>query len=145
MSAQWTHTFRLSLDALSRAAALVEVFGQQEAWEPELVFQMQLAIDEVGTNLMEHDMAAHAVSMEIALVSSACTVVLHIVDDGNPFNPLRDAPPPDISLSLADRPLGGLGLHLIQTLMDEESYRWEHGKNHLTLVKHRATRQAPSV
>ncbi len=145
MSARWTAQFRLSLDELSRVSAQVAAFGQQEAWAPDLLFQVQLAIEEVGTNIVEHGAAAQAISMEISLTSDASAVVLRIVDDGNPFNPLQEAPLPDISLSLADRPIGGLGLHLIQTLMDAESYQREHGKNHLTLVKHRAPGQVPSL
>ena len=145
MSAQWTAQCRISLDELSQVSAQVEAFGQQEAWTPELIFQVQLAIDEVGTNIVEHGTAAHATFMEISLTSDASTVVLHIVDDGNPFNPLQEAPLPDVSLSLTDRPIGGLGLHLIQTLMDEESYRREHGKNHLILVKHRTPGKVPSL
>lgn len=141
MSAQWSRRFRLSADELRRVSALVEVFGRQEQWTPELIFQMQLAIDEVGTNIMEHGAASGLISMEIALTSDDSAVVLRIVDNGNSFNPLLDAPPPDITSTLAERPIGGLGLHLIQTLMDEESYRREHGKNHLTLVKHRDARK----
>ncbi len=137
MSAKWAMQFKPTLDELSRVAELVENFGRQEAWEPELIFQMQLVVEEVGTNIVEHGGDSRVHSMEIMLASDARAIVLDIMDDGHPFNPLQDASRPDVSLALEDRPLGGLGLHLIQTLMDDKNYRREQGRNHLTLVKYR--------
>jgi len=58
-----------------------------------------------------------------------------VEDDGKPFDPLQ-APPPDLSLPLERRPIGGLGIHLIRNLMDEVSYARVGGRNVLKMVKH---------
>ena len=42
---------------------------------------------------------------------------------------------PDITLSAADRQIGGLGIHLVRELMDSINYEREAGKNILTLIK----------
>ena len=63
--------------------------------------------------------------------------MIEISDDGQPFNPLKDAPKPDLEAALEDRPIGGLGIHLVLTMMDEMHYRRENERNHLTLVKRR--------
>ena len=39
---------------------------------------------------------------------------------------------------MEERPIGGLGVYLVRTMMDETRYRREEGRNHLTLVKYRA-------
>ena len=60
---------------------------------------------------------------------------MEIVDDGKPFDPFSDAPPPDLDSSVADRPTGGLGIHLVRRLMDEAHYRREDGGNRVVLIK----------
>jgi serine/threonine-protein kinase RsbW len=64
---------------------------------------------------------------------------VEVEDDGRPFNPL-EAPPPDIGKPLAEREVGGLGIHLVRKMMDELEYRRENDKNLLILkTKNRKT------
>ena len=137
MSTKWAVQFKPTLEELSQVNEQVGEFGEQQDWQPDLIFHVQLAIDEVGTNVIEHGNDAEVNLMEVSLTSGAHSVILQIADDGAPFDPLREAPSPDVTLSLEDRPIGGLGLHLIRTLTDEQSYQRESGKNLLTLVKRR--------
>jgi len=60
--------------------------------------------------------------------------MLTVSDDGVPFDPLAVAPP-DTSLPLEQRPLGGLGIHLVRHLVDEVTYERRGDRNVLTLVK----------
>ena len=55
-------------------------------------------------------------------------------DAGKPFNPL-DKDDPDITLSAADREIGGLGIFLCKQLMDHIEYKYEDGCNILTMIK----------
>ena len=57
-----------------------------------------------------------------------------ITDDGMPFNPLS-AEAPDTDLSLEDREIGGLGIHLVRNLIDDVTYNRRIDKNVMTLVK----------
>jgi anti-sigma regulatory factor (Ser/Thr protein kinase) len=57
-----------------------------------------------------------------------------VIDDGRPFDPLA-LPPPDLSLDIKDRPIGGLGIFLLRKLADEIHYEWRDGRNRLTLEK----------
>jgi len=68
-----------------------------------------------------------------ALVGKRLTVT--ITDDGVPFNPLS-VEAPDTDLSLEDREVGGLGIHLVRNLVDDVSYHRRIGKNVLTLMSH---------
>jgi anti-sigma regulatory factor (Ser/Thr protein kinase) len=51
-----------------------------------------------------------------------------------PFNPLDEATP-DTNLSIEDRQIGGLGIHLVINMVDDISYRRTADKNVLTLTK----------
>jgi anti-anti-sigma factor len=57
-----------------------------------------------------------------------------ITDDGPPFDPLAYADP-DTELSVEEREIGGLGIHLVRQMMDEVSYRYEGDRNIVVLVK----------
>ena len=138
MSAALSLRIATRLDELPRLDAAVEDFAQEQAWPPDLVFQVKLVLEELGVNIVNHghdDDARHEIEIEIASAADALTI--EIADDGRPFDPLTEAPEPDLKSALEDRPIGGLGVHLVRTMMDEARYRREEGKNRLTLVKRR--------
>ena len=59
-----------------------------------------------------------------------------LCDDAAPFDPLTQAQPAVLEGPLDERPIGGLGLHFVRTLMDEVSYRRDGALNRLTLIKY---------
>ena len=76
-------------------------------------------------------------ALEIIVRLEADTLVVIIVDDGAPFDPSR-APQTDITVSLEDRPLGGLGLLLVHEMMDAVEYHRVRECNVVTLTKRTA-------
>ena len=58
-----------------------------------------------------------------------------LTDDAAAFDPLRQAPAPDLEASVAARPIGGLGVHLVRRLIDRADYRREAGRNVLRVGK----------
>lgn len=123
------------LDAITAA---VEEFGDAERWPFELVYRVNLVLEEVGLNIINHGRTDDLNEIEITLTSKPESLTIEIVDNGRPFNPLKDAPEPDLDSGIAERAVGGLGVHLVRTMMDEMHYRRDGGKNYLTLVKERA-------
>ncbi|PWU18558.1 MAG: ATP-binding protein [Verrucomicrobia bacterium] len=94
-----------------------------------------LAIEELVTNCIKYgydDSAEHFIEVEVKLCPDE--LVVTVTDDGRPFNPL-EAPEPDIALPVADRPVGGLGIHLLRRMSDRMDYARSDGKNLLTLRK----------
>jgi anti-sigma regulatory factor (Ser/Thr protein kinase) len=61
-------------------------------------------------------------------------VSLTVQDEGVPFNPL-DAPAADDTAPIEERPIGGLGIHLVRKLMDEIAYAREGNRNRLVVRK----------
>ena len=121
-------------DELDRVSTAIESFGLEADWPIDLVFKVNLALEELVINVMNygHDGGLHEI--DITLTSDENSLTIEIVDDGRPFDPLHDAPRPDVNAELEDRDIGGLGIHFVRKMMDDVRYRREEGKNHLTLV-----------
>ena len=140
MSAQTFFKIGMDLQELQRSIDAVETLGQQEGWSPDLILRVNFVLEELGVNIINHgdtgDTEPHEI--ELIMTSDAECVTIEIIDDCRAFNPLTDAPVPDLDASLSDRPIGGLGIHLSRTLMDDMRYTREEGKNHVTLVARRS-------
>ena len=59
---------------------------------------------------------------------------LTFIDEGVEYDPLKKTDP-DVTLSAAERPIGGLGIYMVKKTMDEVKYRYEDGENILTIRK----------
>lgn len=71
-------------------------------------------------------------SIELTAQRSGNEVTFTLTDNGEPFDPTT-IKPIDTSLSIEERPIGGLGIHLIKQMMDQVSYRYSDNKNILTM------------
>jgi anti-sigma regulatory factor (Ser/Thr protein kinase) len=78
------------------------------------------------------DTSEHEVDIELSVRDGS--LVIHVVDDGRPFNPV-EAPAPDTTLAPEERRIGGLGLHMLRTFSDRMTYERRGRFNHVELVK----------
>ena len=102
---------------------------------PAADYLANLAIEELVTNCIKHgydDKGEHII--EITLKLSANELVLTVTDDGHWFNPL-ELPEPDTHVPVENRPIGGLGIHLLRKMSDRMEYERKGGKNQITLHK----------
>lgn len=128
---------RCGYDGLPELVAAVEAQGETDGWSGELTFRVSLVIDELAQNVVDYAYEGRSGDVEVELTSHGSNIVIEIVDDGIPFDPLTEAPEPDLTSPIEDRPIGGLGVHFTKTLMDEVNYRRESGKNRLRIVARR--------
>lgn len=101
--------------------------------------EVRLITEEVMCNAIDHGTepgAEHEVAVELAVERDR--IVLKFRDDGAPFDPLSQAEP-DLDADIDDRPLGGLGLHLVRTLANHATYAREGRYNVLHIVLLRPT------
>lgn len=131
--------FRMSVaadpDGVGKVNAAFTDFAQKYELPEGVRRSFNVALDELLANLLSHGMAgvdAGALTIEVEPDQERLTVTL--VDDGPPFDPFSERAP-DTTLSVEDRPVGGLGIHLVRELMDEVSYERRDGRNVVTLVK----------
>lgn len=103
-------------------------------------FALRLAVEEVCMNLVLHGYRnATAGPITLGFVCEGGEMTVTVRDRGAPFSP-DDALPPDLTPDWQQRRPGGLGWHLIRSMMDRLHYEAdaEHG-NCLTLVKKLST------
>lgn len=120
-------------ERLAEVAGAIEELGEREQWSPEFLFRMNLVLEEMTLNVMTHGRKAGASELEVVVTCDDDTVSIEITDDGPRFDPLSDAPQPDTGAPLEDRPVGGLGVHLVREMMDRIEYRYEDGRNRLLM------------
>ena len=116
-------------EEITRTGRLIEAFGTAHGLSAELVFQLNLVVDEVVTNIIRYaydDEAEHQIRIRVSRDDDEVSV--RVEDDGRAFNPL-DAPKPDLKLGIDERPVGGLGVHIVRSLMDALEYQREDGRN----------------
>jgi anti-sigma regulatory factor (Ser/Thr protein kinase) len=122
-------------EGVAKVNAAFTEFAQKYQLPDGVRRSFNVALDELLANLLTHGMAGvddGALTFEVEPDKVRLTVTL--VDDGPPFDPFSEAAP-DTSLSVEDRPIGGLGIHLVRMLMDEVSYERRDGHNVVTLKK----------
>ena len=97
----------------------------------ELNMPMNLALEEAVTNVMLY---AYPGGSGQVYVEFTPPMTFTITDSGVPFDPTKKEEV-DTTLSAEERPIGGLGIHLVKQIMDEVIYERTEDKNVLTLVK----------
>lgn len=98
------------------------------------VGQVMIALDEIVSNIFDHGARDGEPTINIRLQARRDKVTAVIVDDGIAFDPLQSAEP-DTSLSAEERPIGGLGIHLVKKMMDDVRYDRDHRQNRLRFHK----------
>ena len=120
---------------IRRLGEIAERFGAEERLSDDEIMSINLVLDEVVTNTIEYgydEPGRHEIKVTLAVEGG--TLTIEIEDDGRPFDPLS-APPPDLTLSIDKRPVGGLGIHLVRSVMDSVEYQRRGDRNVLTMHK----------
>src|SRR5499426_1105685 len=110
-------------------------FGQHHGLAPTVVHDLNLALEEILTNIISYgylDGQEHEI--RVRLSARPGEVKAEVEDDGQSFNPLA-APEPHTAKALEERTIGGLGIHLVRTLMDGLEYKRQADRNILTIRK----------
>lgn len=102
--------------------------------EENLRFKIQLSIEEIVENIVRYAYENGAGPIEVSTHKEKDDLVIHFKDAGVPFNPLEKKDP-DISLSVIDRPVGGLGIFICKQMMDGVYYEYKDGCNILSIRK----------
>ncbi len=139
VTASTTLVIKTTVEELQKVETAVDEISGAEGWQPDIEFKIRLVLDELCTNVINYahrDDLDH--DMTVTIESDDDEVRVEIVDDGDPFNPLEDAPEPDTESALADRRIGGLGVYFVKTLVDDARYWRDNDKNHVALSKRRS-------
>ncbi len=120
---------------VARLQDQLEAFARQHGLAARVLHDVQLALEEHLTNILSYgygDKLEHQIRVRIQF--SAPELRVEVEDDGRPFNPL-ERPAPELSKPIEERPVGGLGIHMMRKSLDGMEYRREGGKNILVMIK----------
>lgn len=123
------------LEEIPRVADAIEVLAEKEEWPVDWIFNLNLSLDELLTNIVHNgyqDDERHEIDLSVrGLADGGIEIVVE--DDGVPFDPFTEAPEPDLESGVEERPIGGLGVFLVKQLMHEVEYERRGDRNRVTL------------
>ena len=102
----------------------------------KILMQIDVAVEEIYVNVASYAYAPNtgSVTIQMELQEHPRTVVITFIDSGIPYNPLAKADP-DVTLSAAERAIGGLGIYMVKKSMDKMEYEYTDQKNVLKMYK----------
>ena len=129
----WRITAAASAEGIPQAQRWIRAAFIARAIAPERIADAELIAEEVLTNVVRSNAARAGrmkISVECALTSR--DIALTFRDDGQPFDPLS-RPAPRLDADIAERDVGGLGIHLVQQLAARADYSFVDGCNVLAI------------
>jgi serine/threonine-protein kinase RsbW len=132
---EYSFKLKSNLSELDSLCQNLEDIGKKIGLSKKLIFEINLALDELFTNIISYgfkDEGEHIIKVTLSPQNEE--LCLCIEDDGIPFNP-TDFETTDVACSVENCKIGGLGIHIIRKLMDEICYQRCDDKNILTMKK----------
>lgn len=124
---------RNDISEVGRVLDAVEAFGEVHGLSPKAIFRLNLALDELITNIVSYAFEGHSDShIELTVELKDGVIDALLIDNGKPFNPV-EAELPELGEGLDERRVGGLGIKLVRTHMDRLEYRRDGGFNRLQM------------
>jgi sigma-B regulation protein RsbU (phosphoserine phosphatase) len=132
---QHSITLTNDIQQVPQLADFVDMVCEEVGMDMAIAIQMNLAMEEAVVNVMDYAYPAGTVGdVTIEAESDDNQLQFTIIDSGTPFDPTAKEEV-DTTLSAEERPIGGLGIHLVRQLMDSINYERIDEKNILTLRK----------
>lgn len=119
-----------------RLGEFIQQICRQAGLDAPSSTKLNIAVEEAVVNVMNYAYQPDndgEVRIDASIVEN--DLVITITDKGQPFDPTA-VEAADTSLDAEDRPIGGLGIHLMRRYTDSISYERRNDENVLTLTKH---------
>ncbi len=129
------------LESLDQVAEFVQTAAQEAQLDNKVAYRLQLAVDEVATNVVTHAYEERGLTGQLYLTAEidAHALRIHIEDTGEPYDPTTRPDPTNLDQPLEEREIGGLGLFLARRSVDELLYERRGDRNRITCLVHRPT------
>ena len=121
---------------LDRVLAFVDGLLEEIGCPMKAQMQIDVAVEELFVNIASYAYAPETgdAAIRVEAADDPPSVSVTFTDGGVPYDPLAKADP-DVTLSAEERQIGGLGIYMVKKSMDDVRYRYENGKNVLTITK----------
>ena len=131
------------LDNLGKIREYVKSAAKEAGLEKKASYNLCLAVDEIATNIITHGYNDNGLEGNIYVETKIDeqSLTIYIEDTAIPFDPKKKevVTQEDLQKSLEERPIGGLGIHLVQESVDEFIYEYKGDRNRNILVVNRIT------
>ena len=119
---------------LARLQAFADEFAHGCGLPDDERSRLLVILEELFTNAVTHGHGPHSAggNITVALRWRTGRLRIRFVDDGPPFDPLTFGAP-DLDAAREERRIGGLGIHIVRSLVDQARYRRAGGRNHLQM------------
>ena len=123
------------LTEIADLANSIQIVAERFNLSAEIASRLNLVLEELFCNSVNYGLL-QTVKPEVIIQLTLSQTVLRIIyrDNGIAFNPL-DIKMPDVSLSIDERPLGGLGIFFVKSFTDSAEYSYDSGFNQINLIK----------
>lgn len=123
-------------DNLDQVISFVDESLEEADCSIKAQMQIDVAVEEIFVNIAQYAYTSQEGEAVIRLDTETVpgAVVITFIDSGIPFDPLA-VQEPDVTLSIKDRKIGGLGIFMVKKSMDDVTYKYVDNKNILTIKK----------
>ena len=129
-----TRSFDRDLHALNDVFEFIDGFVAEQRIHSGVVFPLHLAVEELFTNMVKYNTHGEG-AISILLEHEPDRMVITMTDtDSAPFD-ITEYEADDVNAPLSERKVGGLGIHLVQRMMDEVYYEHKNRRTRIQLVK----------
>ena len=132
-------SFPGQIESLTPIATFLEELSEEAGLEMKASYGMQLAVDELVTNIITHAYEecgrSGEVLFEVELTESELTLVIE--DSGDFYDPTQKPPPDDLDKPLEERQIGGLGIYLALRSVDQFRYERKGDRNRNIIMMRR--------
>ena len=130
-------TVSASTAQIDTVTAFVNGILSRAGCPKETRIEIDVAIDELFGNISHYAYGPEtgSATVRVETENAPPAVILTFLDRGVPFDPLSEQHPDMTSLPTRERPVGGLGLHVVRGIVDDIAYRYQDGMNILTVRK----------
>lgn len=128
-----TRSFAAKLGQVPGVLEFVISEASSRGLSPQRLMHLELSVEEAAVNTCRYAYPQGEGTLEVSVWEEAGHIMVELADAGVAFDPLAKADP-DLDQPLENRPVGGLGIHLIRRVTDGVDYRRTGDRNVLTLA-----------
>lgn len=126
--------FRREIKSLRKIFSFVDEFITMNRIDKSVKFTTRFVVEELFTNMVKYN-ATSVKDISISLVKKKNKIVMKLIDyESKPFD-VTTHRKIDINQSLKERKAGGLGIHLVQLMVDKITYQHVNGQSRITVIK----------
>jgi anti-sigma regulatory factor (Ser/Thr protein kinase) len=120
-----------TLESLDGMADFLREASQEAGLDPKAAYRLQLAVDEVVTNIIVHGYQEAGLQGNVDLRADIDpdNLVITVEDTAVEYDPTKRAPPANLDAPLEERDMGGLGVYLALQSVDQFTYERVNNKN----------------